>query len=285
MTERALSIAGVDPSAGAGLAVDAFAFAVLGYAPAVATTTVTAQNSESFIDARPIDPTTLRAQLEAVHADGGIACVKVGVVGSTANAGVISRFLERSSDVPAVFDPVLFSSTGGRLYECAHPEEVLPELAPHVTLVSPNAAEAQALTGVTVDSLESACEAAAVLADRWERAVVVTGVRPDGPGSTHAIDVLEEGSGTCELVHSLVEGVGDVRGTGCLFSSACAAGLGRSLDLVGAIRYAQGFVGAAVERAAGLGKGRFQVDLARLVADGPTVREITESTDREDGSG
>ena len=161
MTERALTIAGFDPSAGAGVLLDAFAFASLGHGPCACVASLTAQSSGSFRSASPVDGHILAEQIAAVLDDGAPACVKVGVVGSVGNAELVAERLgdpESLGGAPTVLDPIVASATGGPLAEDA--AAVADALAAFAELVTPNAAEAALLSGVDVRDVDSAARAA-----------------------------------------------------------------------------------------------------------------------------
>lgn len=269
---RALVIAGLDPSGGAGLVLDALVLGVLGYAPATVLTVATAQNSRDFLGAAPLDPAFVARQVESVAAEGAFACVKVGALGSAGVAGALAEALRRhvSPEVPVVLDPVLASSSGGDL--TGGSIAAVEALARGAAVVTPNAREAAVLAASDAGSPE-AC--GAVLAARWDTAVVVTsaGVPPEsGVGSeasaAHGVELVCDEAGCRPIAHPLVTGVGDVRGTGCAFSSALAALLGRGLDLDEAVRGAQSVVGRLLRHTVALGRGRRQVDVAAVIAAG-----------------
>lgn len=256
---RALVIAGLDPSGGAGLLLDTFVLARFGFAPAVVATTLTAQDSADFHRAVPVDSDLVAEQIEAVCAEGPFACVKVGAVGSTRNARLLGSLLHRIG-APIVVDPVLVSSSGGSLLEGEN-GHALDALCSIATVVTPNAEEAVRLAGTgDADDEVTAREAGGVLAARWRCAVVVTG----GAHGAEAADMLCERDSIELLAHPLVPDVGDVRGTGCMFSTSLAAGLGEGLPVRDAAIGAQRAVEELIHSADRLGRGRMQVDLGAL---------------------
>lgn len=268
---RALVVGGLDPSCGAGIVLDAFVLAALGFAPAAVTTVVTAQNSARFLEASPVDPELLSKQLEAA-AETPFAFVKAGALGSAANARALAKFLAASPRAhreyaPLVVDPVLASSSGGELLS---PTDIAAydDLCPLATIITPNAEEATLLSGQPVRDVSEAEEAAGSLASRWGCAVVVTGLRRSSasPDADEVIDVLVYGDRAARLSHPLVPGAGDVRGTGCAFACALAASLARDSSLPNAVRDAQHLVTMMVAGAQQLGTGRRQADLAALLA-------------------
>lgn len=261
-TQRALAVGGLDPSAGAGVLLDAFVMARLGYQSAVAVTTVTAQNSASFAGTWPVEPDALIAQLDAVLAEGRFACVKVGALGSYALALVLGEWLARADMPVVVSDPVLASSSGGSLVDGG--QRAVDAIARVSTVITPNAAEAGQLAGVVSIADEYAAIAAAeTLAARYDAAVCVTGLVGRSPAE--AVDVLLHVNGSVERVpHPLVAGVGDVRGTGCMFSSALACHLADGLPPREALSAAHRTVRELLAHARPVGRGRWQVDLASV---------------------
>lgn len=253
--KRALLIGGLDPSAGAGIVLDAFVVARLGFAPAVVATVVTAQNSAEFLGSQCVAPELLRLQLRAIAADGEIDCVKIGAVGSVANAREIARFLAETDTGPAVFDPVLASSSGGALVDGG--AEELAGLMRVCDVVTPNAAEAASLSGRDIDTLARAIEAAEELSRRLGTAVLITGVRC----GESAADVLAVEGSAEAIAHATIPEAGDPRGTGCAFSSAIAARMCASASVAEAVRAAQSDLLCLVSQVVALGKGRCQIDL------------------------
>lgn len=265
---RALAIGGLDPTGGAGLLLDAFVLAAAGYAPATAVTLLSAQNSASFLGAWPVAPALLRAQLEAVAAEGALAAVKIGALGSVRLAETVAAWLRDGGAENVVLDPVLAASSGGPLIDDGR--AAVAALAPQLAVITPNAAEAALLSGLAVADLASAARAAAALAERLGCAVVVSGLRE--PGSALATDVLARGHDVSFVPHALVEVQGEVRGTGCMLAGALACALADGSGLGEALLAAQGMVQRLVREARPLGRGRLQVDLRRLPCVGGAPR-------------
>ncbi len=255
-TPRALAVGGLDPSAGAGVLLDAFVMARLGHQPAVAVTTVTAQNSAQFAGAWPVEPEALIAQLDTVLAEGPLSCVKVGALGSERLALALAGWLAHARLPVAVFDPVLASSSGGSLVDGA--TRAVNAVARVSTVITPNAEEAMQLAGVT-----DARGAARSLAQFYDVAVAVTGLA--GGSDTEAVDVLWDAGRLTELPHPLIADAGDVRGTGCMLSSALACHIANGLTVDDALSAAHATVRELLASAGPLGHGRWQLDLARIV--------------------
>jgi hydroxymethylpyrimidine/phosphomethylpyrimidine kinase len=245
--------------------LDAFVLARLGYAPSTVATTLTAQNSAAFCRAIPVEAGLLADQIGAVLAEGPLACVKVGAVGSAQNARLLGSLLGKLG-APVVVDPVLASSSGGDLVGSAD-VAALDALCSAATVATPNAEEAARLAGIgDARDLATAQEAGGVLARRWCCRVVVTGVASASAveRDPDAVDVLCTKDSVELLAHSLVPDIGDVRGTGCMFSSCLAAGLGAGLSVRDAVIGAQREVADLLRMAVQLGRGRMQIDLGAL---------------------
>jgi len=249
-----LLIGGVDPSAGAGLLVDAFVASRLGFSPMCAATVITAQNSHRFYASEPVASKMLHDQLQAISEDGPIACTKIGAMGSYENAETTRRFLQEHETGPVVLDPVLASSSGGSLLSCTL--EKLRPLMGACDLITPNAFEAATLSSREIITLRDAENAALELSARYGTSVLVTGVSQGDCAS----DVLATQGRVEVLLHPLIKEAGDPRGTGCAFSTAIAINLCLSGDLTVAIRSAQSLLLELVSQAAALGRGRRQFD-------------------------
>ena len=253
--KRALLIGGLDPSAGAGIVLDAFVAARMGFAPMTVASVLTAQNSAEFLGSWPVEHDFLRQQLQAVATEGEIAFIKIGAVGSAANASEIARFLAEVDVGPVVFDPVLASSSGGSLLDGE--VEGLAALMRACDLITPNRAEAVRLLGLKTNELERpAVELAEDLSSRLGVAVLVTGVR----SGQSAVDVLACGGRVQGFEHQVIAEAGDPRGTGCAFATAIAARLCSSDSVAEAVVEAQEVLLGLVSNAVQLGAGRRQID-------------------------
>lgn len=254
-------IAGLDPSAGAGLLLDAFVFARLGFAPCVSATVITAQNSATFFDARPVSADLLGSQIEAVLVEGPFTCVKVGAVGSAANARLLAQILPEMG-APIVVDPVLLSSSGGWLVD--GDIEAIEVLCASATVITPNADEAALLAGTqSISDVSSAGDLGRMLSQRWGADVVVTGIRP--PDTDYAVDVVCTCDSAEGFTHQLLPDAGDARGTGCMFASTLAAALGGGRTVHEATVEAQTMVLELLQLARAHGAGRKQVDLRAVL--------------------
>src|ERR1700733_2782785 len=142
-----LTIAGFDPSCGAGIAADLKTFAAHGCYGVAAITSLTVQNTQGVTDVQNTPSAMLRAQLEALANDSEIAAVKMGMLGNRGNAAVVAEFLDAHKFQHVVHDPVMKSSSGTELLDAAGIKYLISELLERATVITPNIPEAQILTG------------------------------------------------------------------------------------------------------------------------------------------
>jgi hydroxymethylpyrimidine/phosphomethylpyrimidine kinase len=246
-----LTIAGSDPSGGAGIQTDLKTFAAHGVYGLSAIAAITAQNTLGVISTFPIAPDLLIAQIDAVVTDLGADATKIGMLATAANVAAVADAVERLGLPNVVLDPVMRSSSGTVLLEPAGVETLRSRLLPRATVITPNLAEAGALADLEVRTLDDAREAARRLADLGARAVVITGGHLGGP----PIDLVWVEGRITEISGPRVN-TRQTHGTGCTFAAALAASLALGGDLLTAARSAKAYVTRALERAPGLGRGR-----------------------------
>jgi hydroxymethylpyrimidine/phosphomethylpyrimidine kinase len=245
-----LSVAGFDPSAGAGIIADLKTFAAHNCYGVAAITALTVQNSQGVASVHPVDPSVLRASIISLLSDGHVKALKIGMLGNQATAEVVLQILESNPDLPAVLDPVVRSSNDFGLLDAAGLDFIRGQLLSRVTVVTPNLAEAAALAEIPVDNLESMKAAARKLVELGARAVVVTGGHLD-----KAIDVFFDGT-TMEAFAGDRVKPENTHGTGCTFSSAVAANLALGRHLRDAVVLAKAYVVEAIRQAFPVGPGR-----------------------------
>jgi hydroxymethylpyrimidine/phosphomethylpyrimidine kinase len=249
-----LSIAGYDPSAGAGVAADLKTFAAHNCYGVAAITALTVQNSQGVTGFLATEAKILKESINALLADGQVKAIKVGMLANSVNAQVVGEVLDANSALPSVLDPVVRSSSGLELLNSSGLDYLRAHLLGKVTVVTPNLVEAAALTGMKVDSQESMRAAAQKLVEMGARAVVVTGGHLD-----KAIDVLVDSAGTVAFVGDRVK-PDNTHGTGCTFSSAVAANLALGRQLRDAVVLAKAFVTEAIRKAFPVGPGRLPLN-------------------------
>ncbi len=244
-----LTIAGFDPSGGAGIIADVRTIVQFGCRAAAAMTSLTFQNAMGVFGATHETAKSLRAQVVPIIAEQEVAALKIGMLPT---AEIISEIasLVRERRLPApILDPVLKSSSGYELMEPQAIEVFMRELLPLARLVTPNIPEAEYLTGLSINSEHDVLIAAAKLRDLGARAVLIKGGhanRRSGTGSlqstqTGAIDWLDEQGQVSVFKGEWIEAAA-VRGTGCMLSSAIAASVARGADLISAVDGAKHYV-------------------------------------------
>jgi len=250
MIPSALTIAGSDPSGGAGLQADLKTFHQFGVYGQSAITLVTVQNTLGVEHVHLLPPDLVLAQIEAVLRDIPPAAIKTGALG---NPPLIEALAHSAFTwkIPLVVDPVLFSKNGVRL-SSANPRALFP----WATLVTPNLAEAAALTGIAVHCVHTMRKAAQELHAQGARSVLVKGGHLPGDRS---VDVLLHGSEFTEFAAERIE-TPHTHGTGCTFSAAITALLACGLELVPAIGRAKAFITEAIRTNPGLGRGQGPVN-------------------------
>ena len=251
---RVLAIAGSDSGGGAGIQADIKTITMLGGHAMTAITAVTAQNSLVVVAVEPIAAAMVIAQIEAVADDLGLDAIKIGMVGSAATADALAERLP-AIGVPIVFDPVMIASSGASLADGAT-IAAFERLMRIATLVTPNGAELEALTGRDVTTAEEALHAARLLSDRLGCAVLAKGghVSADFAGTPVVRDQLVSAGEVQTWSASRIE-TRHNHGTGCTLASAITTGLAQGWKLSAAIERARSYVRAALKAAPGIGGG------------------------------
>jgi hydroxymethylpyrimidine/phosphomethylpyrimidine kinase len=239
-----LSIAGSDSSAGAGIQADLKTFAAFGLYGVTAITAVTAQNTVGVTASMALPADLVTAQIEAVASDLPIAATKTGMLATAAVVEAVAAAIDELDLPLVVVDPVLRSSSGTALLDDDGVRMLRSELLPRARIVTPNIAEAEALSGRRIARLEDAKAAARAIRDLGASAVAVTGGHASGD---EVVDLLYDGVEFVELRTPRVASRHG-HGTGCSYASAVAAGLALGLPLVDAARRAQTFVAGALAR-------------------------------------
>ncbi len=252
---RVLIIAGSDSGGGAGIQADIKAVTLLGGYAATAITAITVQNTLGVHGVHPLPLDLIEAQARAVLDDIGADAIKTGMLGSTAVVERVAAILD-SSDAAAVVDPVMIAKGGAALLADDAVAAVRSLMVPRAALLTPNAPEAEALTGITVADLDGQRRAGEALLAMGARAVLMKGGHV--PGET-VIDLLLTPTGETLLEGERVD-TRNTHGTGCTLASACAAGLALGLPLEVAVANAWAYVAEAIRRAPGLGGGHGPLD-------------------------
>ena len=249
-----LTIAGSDPSGGAGIQADLKTFQQFRVFGTAVITALTVQNTRGVRAVHPVAPEVVIAQLDAVTDDLPVAAAKIGLVPTPDVAAALATRLRRAPLPRLVLDPVLVAGSGDAL-GAAGTAAALRALLPYAALVTPNLAEAAALTGRTVHDVDDMIAAGRELVALGSAAALVKGGHLPGP----PVDVLIA-DGAIHRIEGVRIAVSRTHGTGCTLSAAVAAGLGSGLDLPAAVARAVRFVRAALAAAPALGGGARPLD-------------------------
>jgi len=228
---KLLSIAGSDPSGGAGVQADLKTFSAFGCYGMAAVTALTAQNTTGVTRVFPIPPDMVAAQIDAIFSDIAVNAVKLGMLAEPAIAEAVAAALRRAGAKNSVLDPVLTATRGAALSEGGLPDAIIKHLLPLVDLITPNLAEAAMLTRTSLarDTDEMTAQARA-LVERGARAALVKGGHLDGEPT----DVLFA-NGALTLLSGRRVDTRHAHGTGCALASAIAANLAKGFPLAEAV--------------------------------------------------
>lgn len=264
-----LTIAGFDPSGGAGIAADLKTFAAHNCYGVAAITALTVQNTQTVRSVHPVESNVLKESVESVLEDKQIRAVKIGMLGNRANVQVVCDLLDQNPSLPAVLDPVVRSSSGLELLDAAGVEFMRAHLLSRVAVVTPNLGEAAILTGTKIENVEGMKAAAHQLIEAGARAVVVTGGHLD-----KAVDVFFDGKDLETFVGDRIK-PDNTHGTGCTFSSAVAANLALGRQLRDAVMLSKAYVAEAIRKAYATGPGRLPLNHLYRMQQNPRVTDHT----------
>ncbi|WP_191554567.1 bifunctional hydroxymethylpyrimidine kinase/phosphomethylpyrimidine kinase [Brevundimonas aurantiaca] len=252
---RVLILAGSDSGGGAGVQADIKAVTMMGGFAATAITAITVQNTLGVHGVHPLPLELIAAQARAVLEDIGTDAVKTGMLGSVEVVETVAALLDEAK-APAVVDPVMVAKGGHPLLPDAAVEAVRRLMIPRAALLTPNAPEAEALTGREVRDIDGQRRAGEALLNLGAKAVLMKGGHVDGPT---VIDLLMTTDGETVLEAERID-TRHTHGTGCTLASACATGLALGRPLEVAVAEAWAYVGEAIRRAPGLGGGHGPLD-------------------------
>jgi len=248
-----LTIAGFDPSSGAGVTADIKTIAAHGCYGVSCITALTVQSTAGVRRVEPISPELVTETLEELASDVPIAAMHIGMLGAGPVVRAVARFLEQQSAKNVVLDPILKSSSGADLLDADGARLLREKLIPLATVVTPNLDEASALTGLAVENLEQMRAAAHRLHAMGSPAVVITGGHLE-----QAIDLLSftsERGIDQEVFKSARLRSNSTHGTGCAFASSVACHLALGRGLPESVLLAKAYVAASISNAHPLGRG------------------------------
>lgn len=267
MLGRVLIIAGSDSGGGAGIQADIKTITALGAFAATAITALTAQNTVGVFGMMSVPPAFIRQQIEVVMNDIGADVIKIGMLGDIATIETVADALAAfAAAVPVVLDPVMVAKGGQSLLAAEAVGSLRTRLLPRAAVITPNLPEAEALTGLTIQTQAEMRVAAGTLLAMGVPAVLLKGGHLESETVT---DLLASGAGIEAFAAARIE-TQHTHGTGCTTASAVAAGLAQGMSLRDAVVRARVYVRAAIAGAPGLGTGHgpldhsVTVDVARL---------------------
>jgi len=247
---RLLTIAGSDSGGGAGIQADLKTFQALGAYGMSVVTAVTAQNTNEVGGVWPLPPDAVRRQIDLVLEDLGVDAIKIGMLFTSSIIETVAAALESGPPVPVVLDPVMRAKGGHPLLEPSAEAALRERLLPLAHVVTPNLAEAEALTGLVLDREEKRVEAGHQLNAMGARWALVKGGHGAGPVLRDYLVGPVERTYAMERIDTP-----HTHGTGCTLSSAIAVGLARGQSVPDAVALAEDFVAGAIRHAPGLGHG------------------------------
>ncbi|MBI1761284.1 MAG: bifunctional hydroxymethylpyrimidine kinase/phosphomethylpyrimidine kinase [Acidobacteria bacterium] len=250
-----LTIAGFDPSAGAGTLADIKTLAAFGCFGVAAVTSLTAQNTQAVYGAYHQPATVVRAQLAPLLEDFDIAAVKLGMLPNRAIIETVAEIITAHKLPNIVLDPVIRSTSGYDLIDDAALTALVKYLLPLADIITPNLPEAERLTGLPVKDVAGMRQAAKYLRDKSairnpQSAILIKG----GHLPDEATDLFDDGQ-TTHLLYAPKISTRNTHGTGCTLSSAIAAGLALGAEMPQAVQRAKEYVSAALRSAPDLGHG------------------------------
>jgi len=247
----ALSIAGSDSGAGAGVQADLKTFSALGVYGCTAITAITAQNTRKVAEIFEIPKDMIKAQIDSVMSDLPPDAVKIGMVYSRQTIEVVAKALQDFKK-PVVLDPILAAGTGAKLLRDDAMQSFVSMLVPVCTLATPNRMEAEKLSGIKIESEKDGIEAAMKIKEKGAANVIVKGGHF---GKKTVTDLLVDSTGSLVKISNPRVRIEESHGSGCNFSAAVTAHLARKMPLADACRMANEYVHNAIKNALKVGSG------------------------------
>lgn len=264
--KTALTIAGSDSSGGAGIQADIKTMTVNGVYAMSAITALTAQNTTGVTAISEVTPQFLGQQLDAVFEDIFPDAVKIGMVSSSPLIETIADKLSAHRAINIVVDPVMAATSGARLIDGSAVETLKNRLLPLAAVVTPNIAEAEILSGISIRSEEDMRSAAKTICAAYGCSVLLKG----GHSVNDANDLLCVNGEYRWFYGKRIENP-NTHGTGCTLSSAIAANLAKGYDMEASVRHAKEYLSGALSAMLDLGKGSGPMNHAFAIACGSTL--------------
>ena len=251
---KALTIAGSDSGAGAGIQADLKTFAALGVYGTSAITAITAQNTLGVTQVLALNPNLVAAQIDAVIGDIGAHALKTGMLASAGIIAMVAKKIREHRLRNVVVDPVMVATSGDLLIQKNAVATLRTRLIPLATVVTPNLPEAEELTGMKLRTSVEIDEAARRIVKMGAKAVVIKGGHRKGP----AVDLFYDGKKFTALNAPRIR-TKNTHGTGCTFSAAIAAYLAKGEKIEGAVIFAKRYITQAIKTGFVVGAGHSPV--------------------------
>lgn len=245
-----LSIAGYDPSSGAGITADIKTISAHGGYGITCITALTVQSTRGVQRVDPVEGRIITETLEELAVDFDIAAIKVGMLGSAEVARAVAAFLKRHQPRHVVLDPIVKSSSGAELISKDGLELLKTRLLAQATVITPNIAEAAVLSGMEVNNPEEMARAALRLQQMGANNVIITGGHLSSPTDL----ILLHGQPAAFLEGEKILSA-STHGTGCAYSTSVACGLAKGKSIMNAATAAKRYVESALHKPAGVGTG------------------------------
>lgn len=262
---KAMSIAGSDSGAGAGIQADLKTFAAFDVYGTTAVTAVTAQNTIGVLAIAEVPEEVIAAQIDCVLEDIGADAAKTGMLSSSSIISVVAERIEAWGIDKFVVDPVMVAKSGDYLLQPEAVNALKGLLAPLALVITPNIPEAEVLSGIPVTDSESAQAAARRIHELGPKYVVIKGGHREGP----PVDLVFDGTDLVELESDRIE-TDNTHGTGCTFSAAITAGLARGESPLAAIHGAKAYLTEALKASYSIGGGHSPVNHFHAIHYPPT---------------
>ncbi len=275
-----LTIAGLDPSGGAGVVADIKTFSAFGCFAAAAITSVTFQNTTGVFGAVHQTADSVHQQVQPVIEDLGIDALKTGMLPTPEIIEEVSRLVSENHLNNLVVDPVVRSTSGFDLINDQALRSLIKNLFPLARLITPNIPEAERISGVAIESEQDVADAAEVMREMGARNVLIKGghsfseqLTMNGEPSEHGVGSPYVSKGSAQAVDylfledDLITIEGDwhqtkaTHGTGCVLSAAIAANLALGKPLLEAVRFSKAFVNEAIRTAPNIGRGHSPINI------------------------
>ena len=271
MTQIALTIAGVDPSGGAGVLADVKTFFAFGVFPTAAIASITFQNTQGVFGAEHQSAATVREQIIPILDDYDISAVKTGMLPTRAVIDEVALIIGQRGLRNIVVDPVVRSTSGFDLIDSEALKVLIEKLFPLSDLITPNIPEAERISGVAIESRQDIRDAALIMQGMGAKNVLIKGGHfgnaergmrnaESGVNGRMALDYLFLGDEEFVLEAEYFE-TSATHGTGCTLASAITANLALGNDLANSVSIAKRFVNEAIRTAPMIGRGHSPINI------------------------